>query len=268
MPSECKKWAFKHTGNSGILLQKILKAHAKINARNTMKRILLFSIFLAAFSLSMNAEKTWAQYERYAASNDTLIARRRMPEYGYNKLANSRRIEAVLMGNSITDNWAKFDPEFFIKNKFVGRGISGQTSAQMLSRFQADVIALNPKMVIILAGANDIAQNNGYISLEHIMQNIQSMCELAKFHKIKPVLCSCLPAAAFKWRPELKPAEEIKRLNEMIKAYAKANHITYVDYHSALVDDQGGLPKKYANDGVHPNIEGYKIMEQILLKSL
>jgi lysophospholipase L1-like esterase len=84
-----------------------------------------------------------------------------MPEYGFNKLANTRRIEAVLMGNSITDNWAKFDPEFFIRNKFVGRGISGQTTAQMLSRFQADVIALDPKMVIIMAGTNDIAQNNG-----------------------------------------------------------------------------------------------------------
>ena len=161
-----------------------------------MKRILFFSLFLAACSLSMNAEKTWAQYERYAASNDTVIARKRMPEYGFNKLVNTRRIEAVLMGNSITDNWAKFDPEFFIRNKFVGRGISGQTTAQMLSRFQADVIALDPKMVIIMAGTNDIAQNNGYISHEHILQNIQSMCELAKFHKIRPVLCSCLPAAS------------------------------------------------------------------------
>ena len=233
-----------------------------------MKRILFFSLFLATCSLSMNAEKTWAQYERYAASNDTVIARKRMPEYGFNKLANTRRIEAVLMGNSITDNWAKFDPEFFIRNKFVGRGISGQTTAQMLSRFQADVIALDPKMVIIMAGTNDIAQNNGYISHEHILQNIQSMCELAKFHKIRPVLCSCLPAASFKWRPDLTPAEDIKRLNEMIKAYAKANKILYVDYYSIFVDEQGGLPTKYAKDGVHPNLEAYKIMEQILLRYL
>jgi lysophospholipase L1-like esterase len=232
-----------------------------------MKRVLFF-LFLVACSLNMHAEKTWAQHERYAASNDTVKARMRMPEYGFNKLAKSRRIEAVLMGNSITDNWAKFDPEFFAQFNFVGRGISGQTTAQMLSRFQADVIALNPKKVIIMAGTNDIAMNNGYIALEHILQNIQSMCELARFHKIEPVLCSCLPAASFKWRPNMTPAEDIKRLNAMIKAYAKANKIVYVDYHRVFADELGGLPKKYAADGVHPNLEAYKIMEQVLLRYL
>jgi lysophospholipase L1-like esterase len=212
----------------------------------------LFTLFFAClFSLTL-AAKDWAQYSRYAASNDSITS----------------RPKAVLMGNSITDNWAKFHPEFFAENNFVGRGISGQVTSQMLCRFQADVIALRPKMVIIMAGTNDIALNNGYISHEHILQNIQSMCQLAKQNHIKPVLCSCLPAAAFKWRPELKPAEEIIRLNEMIKAYAEANRITYVDYHSALVDEQGGLPTKYAKDGVHPNLEAYHIMEQILLKAL
>jgi lysophospholipase L1-like esterase len=212
----------------------------------------LFTLFFAClFSLTL-AAKDWAQYSRYASSNDSITS----------------RPKAVLMGNSITDNWAKFHPEFFAENNFVGRGISGQVTSQMLCRFQADVIALRPKMVIIMAGTNDIALNNGYISHEHILQNIQSMCQLAKQNHIKPVLCSCLPAAAFKWRPELKPAEEIIRLNEMIKAYAEANRITYVDYHSALVDEQGGLPTKYAKDGVHPNLEAYHIMEQILLKAL
>ena len=168
-----------------------------------MKRILIFSIFLVACSLGASAEKTWAQHERYAASNDTVKARMRMPEYGYNKALKTRRVEAVLLGNSITDGWASKHPEFFAENNFVGRGISGQVTAQMLSRFQADVVALNPKMVIIMAGTNDIAQNNGYIEHEHILQNIQSMCELAKYNKIKPVLCSCLPAAAFYWRKNL-----------------------------------------------------------------
>lgn len=232
-----------------------------------MKRI-LFPLFLVAITATLFAQDDWAQHERYAAHNDTVMARNRMPEYGYNKLAKSCRVEAVLMGNSITDNWAKFHPEFFAENNFVGRGISGQVTSQMLCRFQSDVIALRPKMVIIMAGTNDIAQNNGYISHEHILQNIQSMCELAKQNKIRPVLCSCLPAAAFKWRPEMKPAEDIKRLNEMIKAYAKANKIKYIDYHSALVDEHGGLPKKYAADGVHPNMDGYAIMEQILLDNL
>ena len=212
----------------------------------------LFTLFFA-FLLSLTiAAKDWAQYSRYAASNDSITS----------------RPKAVFIGNSITDNWAKFHPEFFAENNFVGRGISGQVTSQMLCRFQADVIALRPKMVIIMAGTNDIALNNGYISHEHILQNIQSMCQLAKQNHIKPVLCSCLPAAAFKWRPELKPAEEIIRLNEMIKAYAEANRITYVDYHSALVDEQGGLPTKYAKDGVHPNLDAYHIMEQILLNAL
>lgn len=232
-----------------------------------MKRI-LFPLFLVVITASLFAQDDWAQHERYAAHNDTVMARNRMPEYGYNKLVKSRRVEAVLMGNSITDNWAKFHPEFFAENNFVGRGISGQVTSQMLCRFQSDVIALRPKMVIIMAGTNDIAQNNGYISHEHILQNIQSMCELAKQNRIRPVLCSCLPAAAFKWRPEMKPAEDIKRLNEMIKAYAKANKIKYIDYHSALVDEYGGLPEKYAADGVHPNMDGYAIMEQILLDNL
>lgn len=232
-----------------------------------MKRI-LFSLFLVVITATLFAQDDWAQHERYAAHNDTVMARNRMPEYGYNKLAKSRRVEAVLMGNSITDNWAKFHPEFFAENNFVGRGISGQVTSQMLCRFQSDVIALRPKMVIIMAGTNDIAQNNGYISHEYILQNIQSMVELAKYHHIQPVLCSCLPAAAFKWRPEMKPAEDIKRLNEMIQEYAKANKIKYIDYHSALVDEYGGLPKKYAADGVHPNMDGYAIMEQILLDNL
>lgn len=232
-----------------------------------MKRI-LFPLFLVAITVTLFAQDDWAQHERYAAHNDTVMARNRMPEYGYNKLAKSRRVEAVLMGNSITDNWAKFHPEFFAENNFVGRGISGQVTSQMLCRFQSDVIALRPKMVIIMAGTNDIAQNNGYISHEYILQNIQSMVELAKYHHIQPVLCSCLPAAAFKWRPEMKPAEDIKRLNEMIQEYAKANKIKYIDYHSALVDEYGGLPKKYAADGVHPNMDGYAIMEQILLDNL
>ena len=219
---------------------------------NILKMNRISTLFFAwLFSLCIMAQD-WAQHNRYNAQNDSVIG----------------RPKAVLMGNSITDNWAKFHPEFFTENNFVGRGISGQTTEQMLCRFQSDVIALRPKMVIIMAGTNDIAMNNGYIAHEHILQNIQSMCELAKYHKIKPVLCSCMPAASFKWRPNLTPAEDIKRLNEMIKAYAKANKILYVDYYSIFVNEQGGLPTKYAADGVHPNLKAYKLMEQILLRYL
>lgn len=225
-----------------------------------MKRILLISIVVIAHSLNMIAQKTWAQHERYAAQNDSVIE---------NRISNNgKRITAVLMGNSITDQWAKLHPEFFVENDLIGRGISGQVTAQMLCRFQADVIALRPKKVIIMAGTNDIAQNNGYVSHEHILQNIQSMCELARQNKIKPILCTCLPAAAFKWRPEMRPAEDIKRLNAMIETYAKSEKIPFIDYYSQLADEQGGLPKQYANDGVHPNLEGYAVMEKILLENL
>ena len=225
-----------------------------------MKKSIIFLLFFALVCIQMNAQKTWAQHERYSADNDSLISMWSKGKY----IAPT----AVLMGNSITDSWAKIHPEFFAENNLIGRGISGQVTAQMLSRFQADVVALHPAKVVILAGANDLAQNQGYISHEHIMQNIQSMCELAKQHKIRPVLCSCLPAASFFWRPELNASEDIARLNEMIKAYAKSNRIKYIDYYSALVDDRGGLPKKYTKDGVHPNMAGYAIMEEILLKHL
>lgn len=216
-----------------------------------MKRILL-SLLFVAIAATLVAQSDWAQHNRYAAKNDSITT----------------RPKAVLMGNSITDAWAKKRPEFFASNNFVGRGISGQVTSQMLCRFQADVIALRPKIVIIMAGTNDIARNNGYIAHEHILQNLQSMCELAKYHHIRPILCSVLPAAGFRWRPELTPAEDIKRLNQMIKAYAKANKIKYIDYYSALVDERGGLPEEYAADGVHPNNDCYQIMEQILLRNL
>ena len=217
-----------------------------------MKRLLTI-LFLIFISFGITAQgKDWAQYSRYATLNDSITC----------------RPTAVFMGNSITDSWAKKRPQFFSENNFVGRGISGQVTSQMLCRFQADVIALHPNTVIIMAGTNDIAQNNGYISPEHILQNIISMCELAKYNHIKPVLCSVLPAAAFRWRPELSPAEDIKRLNQMIREYANANKIKYIDYHSVLQDERGGLPEKYAHDGVHPNNECYQIMEKILLDNL
>ena len=195
-------------------------------------------------------KKDWAKFDRYAEANDTVKV----------------RPKAVFMGDSITDNWAKKDCDFFNENNFVGRGISGQVTSQMLVRFRQDVINLKPKYVVILAGTNDIALNNGPISLENVMGNIISMCELAKLHKIKPILCSVLPAEQYRWRKELQPAEDIIKLNEMIKAYAKSEKIPYVDYHSALKNENGGLPAEYSGDGVHPNIDCYKVMEEIILK--
>lgn len=124
------------------------------------------------------------------------------------------------------------------------------------------------KAVVILAGTNDIAQNNGYISPENILGNIISMVELAKANKIDVVLCSVLPAYEYGWRKELEPAGKIIELNKMIKAYADQNKLTYVDYHSALKDERNGLPEKYSKDGVHPTMDGYKVMESIISEAL
>lgn len=216
-----------------------------------MKKILLLPLLFVALSLSAQS-KDWAQFYRYEGKNDSLTT----------------RPDVVFMGNSITDCWADTVPAFFADNNFVGRGISGQVSSQMLVRFQEDVINLHPKVVVICCGTNDIAQNNGPITLEHILHNIKSMCQLARANKIKPVVCSTLPAKGFKWRPDMRPANDILKLNEMIKAYAKENKIPYVDYHSALKDEENGLPKKYSKDGVHPNAQGYAVMESVILPIL
>lgn len=197
-------------------------------------------------------EKDWAGFNRYADANKSV----------------SVPAKVVFMGNSITDGWYPADSMFFKNNGYIGRGIGGQTTAEMLVRFRADVINLKPQAVTILAGTNDIAQNIGYISQENIFGNIVSMCELAKANNIKPVLCSILPVYDYPWRPGLEPALKIVQLNGWMKEYAAKNGFVYVDYYSALVDDRGGLPKKYAEDGVHPNLDCYKIMEKIIHEAL
>ncbi len=207
---------------------------------------LLFAVGAAA------QPRDWANFGRYSRQNEEIAG---------------QKINAVFMGNSITDNWAKHDPEFFSEHGFVGRGISGQTSSEMLVRFRRDVLDLKPKAVAILAGINDIAQNNGAISLENTLGNIISMCELAKAHKIKVILCSTLPCDRLSWRPSIQPAEKVKELNTMLKAYAEENGILFVDYWSVMANGNGGLDKELSGDGCHPNIEGYRIMEDIFLKS-
>ena len=175
------------------------------------------------------------------------------------------------MGNSITEGWARLSPRFFENENYINRGISGQVTQQMLLRFRADVIDLKPQVVVILAGTNDIAQNSGYIAVEDIFRNIISMTELARYHEIKVILCSVLPAIDFPWNRGLKPAEKIIKLNEMIKNYAAEKSIIYVDYYSALVDDNGGLKVPdytSAGDLVHPNSNGYKVMEKVLQPAL
>lgn len=194
--------------------------------------------------------RDWANFGRYSKQNDEIAG---------------HKVNAVFMGNSITDNWARLDPEFFSSHGFVGRGISGQTTSEMLVRFRRDVLDLEPEAVAILAGINDIAQNNGYISLENTFGNIVSMCELAKAHRIKVIICSTLPCDRLSWRPEIKPAEQVKELNAMLKDYADRNRILFVDYWSVMANGNGGLDKEISGDGCHPNIDGYEIMEKTFL---
>ena len=196
----------------------------------------------------------WPDYTRYAEKNARQIG---------------SRPKAVLFGDSITQNWAQFDPEWLAENNFVGRGISGQTTMHMLSRFRADVIDLEPEYVAILAGINDIARNNGYISIRNIFGNIVSMVELARCHGIKPILCTLTPAEEIGWRLRVgDPRPSIDSLNAMIVSYAAANGIPLADYHSAMVVEGGAMDPRYVIDAVHPNIDGYKVMEAVLLATI
>lgn len=216
-----------------------------------MKRFILTLIAVCLGAAAVSAQD-WAKFYKYEEANAQV----------------TQKPKAVFMGDSITEGWAKQDPDFFTSNNFIGRGISGQTTSHMLVRFRRDVIDHAPEYVFILAGTNDIAKNNGDITHENILGNIMSMCELAQFHGIIPVLCSVLPADRYKWREELAPAQDIVALNKMIKAYAEAENIMYIDFHSVMRNENDGLPEEYAPDGVHPSMAGFKIMEEIVLKAL
>ena len=172
----------------------------------------------------------------------------------------------VFLGNSITEGWVRTHPDFFKTNGYIGRGISGQTSYQFLLRFREDVINLSPALVVINAGTNDVAENTNPYNEDYTFGNIVSMVELAKVNKIKVILTSVLPAAAFKWRMEIKDApQKIQALNARIKAYAEANKIPFVDYYQAMVSaDNKALNSRYTKDGVHPTGEGYDVMEPLI----
>lgn len=225
-------------------------------------RHFLFTVLLAFASVvHASAQKhDFADWQRYAADNAALGA----PVKGVCRV--------VMMGNSITEGWAKMRPAFFKKHHLIGRGISGQTTYQFLLRFREDVIRLKPNIVVINGGTNDIAENTGAYDEDLTFGNIITMAELARYHGIKVILTSCLPAAGFKWRPAITDAmHKIKRLNTRIKAYAKANNIIYVDYFKPLLSPDGkGMNPAYGKDtpAVHPNDAGYAIMEKLLEKYL
>ena len=174
----------------------------------------------------------------------------------------------MFMGNSITEDWSNFDPDFFNENQYINRGIGGQTTPQMLLRFRQDVVDIKANTVVILAGINDIAENTGPITLNQILGNIISMCELAGQNNIRVILCSVLPANNFPWQPKINPTQKVNELNKMILEYANSKSITYVDYYSKMVDEQQGLIPSYGYDPVHPNLEGYVVMKHILSEVL
>ncbi len=211
--------------------------------------LVLVSMFLIT---NLSFAQDWANTSRFKDEN----AKIGLPSSGEKRV--------VFMGNSITEGWIRTHPAFFEGKSFVNRGISGQTTPQMLVRFRPDVINLKPAVVVILAGTNDIAGNTGPSTLEMIMNNLISMAELAKANNIKVVLSSVLPAFDYPWKPGLEPAMKIVTLNEMIKKYADANGLVYLDYFNSMADDRNGLKKELGDDGVHPNDAGYKIMEPLV----
>ncbi|MEO6812436.1 MAG: SGNH/GDSL hydrolase family protein [Ginsengibacter sp.] len=220
-----------------------------------MKFPSIFILILMVQTASLQAQD-WPNLERYRNENKQLAP----------PIENENRV--VFMGNSITEGWIQKDPEFFENKPYINRGISGQTTPQMLLRFQQDVIALKPKVVIILAGINDIAGNTGPSTLEMIENNIASMAVLAKASGIHVVLSSVLPAYDFPWSPGKQPADKVITLNKWIKDFSEKNRFVYLDYFSSMADDRNGLMSKYTVDGIHPTLAGYKIMEPLVEKAI
>ena len=215
------------------------------------------SLLTCNVALAQN-HNDFVNYQRYASEN----AKLGKPAKGEKRV--------VFMGNSITEGWVNTHPEFFKKHGYIGRGISGQTSYQFLMRFREDVINLEPKVLVLNYGTNDIAENTGPYNEDITYGNILTMVELARAHKIKVILTSTLPARNFGWRPSVTDAmEKIRSLNARVKAYAEENGIQYVDYFTALLaPDKGGMDTKYTPETVHPNGAGYDVMEALIVPAI
>ncbi|TAA23746.1 MULTISPECIES: SGNH/GDSL hydrolase family protein [Pseudoxanthomonas] len=199
----------------------------------------------------------WPQLARYRDENAALAA----PAPG------QRRV--VFFGDSITEGWGKTGSETFFPGKpYVNRGISGQTTPQMLVRFRQDVIDLKPAVVVILAGTNDLAGNTGPATPQMIQDNLASMAQLARANGIAVVLASVLPASDYPWKTGLQPAPKIRALNDWIRQYAQRTGAVYLDYYGALDNGQGGLDAKVSGDGVHPNAAGYAVMAPLALAAV
>ena len=215
----------------------------------------LFMTALLFTGMELEAQD-WANLNRFRAENSLVGAPSK----------NDKRV--VFMGNSITQGWKDTRPDFFIKNPYINRGISGQTTPQMLIRFRQDVIALQPKVVVILAGTNDIAGNTGPSTLEMIEDNLASMAELANVNGIRVVLSSIMPVFDYPWKHGLEPAEKIVVINTWIKSYCEKKGFTYLDYFTSMADEKHGMKAELTYDGVHANAEGYKVMEPLVQEAI
>jgi acyl-CoA thioesterase-1 len=222
---------------------------------------LLSALVLLAFAPAGHAQQTdarlrtdWANLARYRAANAAL------------EPAGPGRV--VFMGNSITEAWARYFPTHFAGKEYIGRGISGQTTPQMLVRFRQDVVALKPKVVVILAGTNDIAGNTGPSTVEMIQDNIASMAEIAKANGIRVVLASVLPVDDYPWRRGLDPGPKIMAINAWVKQYAADHGAVYLDLHSAMKNERNGTRAELASDGVHPNEAGYLVMAPLTERAI
>ena len=227
-----------------------------------MRNFLVRSLLVAAVPVAASANAQtpqptdWANLRRYAQENAALPP----PAPGENRV--------VFMGNSITEAWAKSFATQFPGKPYIGRGISAQTTPQMLIRFRQDVVALKPKVVVILGGTNDIAGNTGPSTLEMIEDNLASMTEIAKANGIRVVLASVLPVYDYPWKKGLEPAPKIIALNAWLKSYAARVGAVYVDFHSAMKDERDGMRADLANDGVHPTPAGYAIMGPLVERAI
>lgn len=216
---------------------------------------LLMGLFLGVFFKAQSAVD-FANLARYKEDNATILNTR-------------KKTDVVFMGNSITEGWVKSHPEFFSENNYAGRGISGQTTSQMLLRFQNDVVALKPKLVVINGGTNDIAQNTGVYDPDFTFNNIKAMADIAQSNGIKVIIASVLPAAAFPWRKDITDAvQKVDALNSRLKQYTHANKLIFADYNTVMRNEKGGMREGLSKDGIHPNTPGYAIMEPIIKKAI
>ena len=216
-------------------------------------KVLLLPLILSALASAQD----WPNLAKYAADNARLIA------------VAPAGDRVVFMGDSITEGWNAANGGFFPDKPYINRGISGQTTPQMLIRFRPDVVALKPKVVVILAGTNDIAGNTGVTTLEAIEDNFMSMCDIAKANGIHVVLSSVTPVFDYPWKPGLQPVPKIAALNAWLKDYAARNSYVYLDYFSAMADPETqGMKEGLAKDGVHPNKAGYAIMAPLAEKAI